>query len=42
VRIVPETVDQYGSTVGMVLVNGANMNEQIVSNGHDLKETNSA
>lgn len=34
VRIVPETVDQYGRTVGMVLVNGANINEQIVSNGH--------
>lgn len=34
VRIEPETVDQYGRTVGMVLVNGANINEQIVSNGH--------
>lgn len=34
VRIVPETVDQYGRTVGMVLVNGANINDQIVSNGH--------
>lgn len=34
VRIEPETVDQYGRTVGMVLVNGANINEQIVANGH--------
>lgn len=34
VRIEPETVDQYGRTVGMVFVNGANINEQIVSNGH--------
>ena len=34
VRIEPETVDKYGRTVGMVLVNGANINEQIVSNGH--------
>ncbi|NTW87839.1 MAG: thermonuclease family protein [Desulfobulbaceae bacterium] len=34
VRIEPQTVDKYGRTVGMVLVNGANINEQIVSNGH--------
>ncbi len=34
VSIQPETVDRYGRTVGMVLVNGANINEQIVSNGH--------
>lgn len=34
VRIEPETVDKYGRTVGMVLVNGANINEQIVANGH--------
>ena len=33
-RITPETIDKYGRTVGMVLVNGANINEQIVSNGH--------
>lgn len=34
VRIEPETIDQYGRTVGMVLVNGANINEQMVANGH--------
>ena len=34
VRIQPETVDQYGRTVGMVFVNGLNINEQIVANGH--------
>ena len=34
VRIEPETIDQYGRTVGMVLVNGANINEMIVANGH--------
>ncbi|NTU72725.1 thermonuclease family protein [Candidatus Roizmanbacteria bacterium] len=34
VRIVPETIDQYGRTVAMVLVNGANINEQIVAQGH--------
>lgn len=34
VRIEPETIDKYGRTVGMVLVNGANINEQIVANGH--------
>ena len=34
VRIEPETVDQYGRTVGVVLVNGKNINEQMVTNGH--------
>ncbi|MBU1566858.1 MAG: thermonuclease family protein [Proteobacteria bacterium] len=34
VRIEPETIDKYGRTVGMVLVNGSNINEQIVVNGH--------
>lgn len=34
VRIEPETLDQFGRTVGMVLVNGANINEMIVANGH--------
>jgi endonuclease YncB( thermonuclease family) len=34
VRIEPETIDQYGRTVGMVLVNGKNINEQLVAQGH--------
>lgn len=34
VRIEPETIDQYGRTVGMVLVNGENINRQIVAEGH--------
>lgn len=34
VRIQPETIDQYGRTVGIVLINGENLNEQIVSHGH--------
>jgi micrococcal nuclease len=34
VRINPETKDQYGRTVAMVLINGVNLNEQIVANGH--------
>lgn len=33
-RIEPETIDQYGRTVGVVLVNGKNINEQMVTNGH--------
>ena len=33
-RIEPETIDQYGRTVGMVLVNGENINRQIVAEGH--------
>jgi micrococcal nuclease len=34
VRIEPETIDQHGRTVAMVLLNGENLNEQIVGNGH--------
>ena len=34
VRIVPDTIDRYGRTVGIVLINGENLNEQIVANGH--------
>jgi endonuclease YncB( thermonuclease family) len=34
VRIEPETIDRYGRTVGIVLINGENLNEQIVANGH--------
>ena len=34
VRIDPETTDRYGRTVGMVLLNGVNINEQIVANGY--------
>lgn len=34
VRIEPETIDQHGRTVAMVLFNGENVNEQIVANGH--------
>ncbi len=34
VRIEPETVDQYGRTVGMVLINGENINQLIVAEGH--------
>lgn len=33
-RIQPETVDKYGRTVGIVLINGENLNEEIVSHGH--------
>ncbi len=34
VRIALETIDQYGRTVGQVLLNGENINEQIVAQGH--------
>ena len=34
VRVEPETIDLFGRTVGMVLVNGANINEMIVAKGH--------
>ena len=34
VRIVPDTIDRYGRTVAMVLINGENLNEQIVTHGH--------
>ena len=34
VRIVPDTIDRYGRTVGIVLINGENLNEQIVAHGH--------
>ncbi len=33
-RIEPETIDQYDRTVGMVLVNGENINELTVAQGH--------
>ena len=34
VRIVPETTDRYGRTVALVLINGENLNEQIVASGN--------
>jgi len=34
VSIEPETIDRYGRTVGMVFVNGSNLNEQIVKQGY--------
>lgn len=34
VRIEPDTIDKYGRTVAIVLVNGENLNEQIVAHGH--------
>jgi micrococcal nuclease len=34
VRIVPDTIDRYGRTVALVLINGENLNEQIVAYGH--------
>jgi micrococcal nuclease len=34
VRIVPETTARYGRTVDMVLLNGVNINEQIIANGY--------
>lgn len=34
VRIQPETIDQYGRIVGVVLINGENLNEEIVSHGN--------
>jgi micrococcal nuclease len=34
VRIVPDTIDRYGRTVALVLINGENLNEQIVARGH--------
>ena len=34
VRIFPETTDRYGRTVALVIINGVNLNEQIVDNGH--------
>ncbi len=34
VRIVPETIDRYGRTVALVLINGENLNEEIVAHGH--------
>jgi micrococcal nuclease len=34
VTIHPETTDKYGRTVAMVLVNGLNLNKEIVANGY--------
>lgn len=34
VRIFPDTIDRYGRTVALVLINGENLNEQLVANGH--------
>jgi endonuclease YncB( thermonuclease family) len=34
VRIFPETTDRYGRTVALVLINGENLNEQIVTSGN--------
>jgi len=34
VNIEPETIDRYGRTVGIVSVNGSNLNEQIVRHGY--------
>ena len=34
VRIVPDTIDRYGRTVALVLINGENLNEQIVASGN--------
>ncbi len=34
VRIFPETIDKYGRTVALVLINGENLNEQIVASGN--------
>jgi endonuclease YncB( thermonuclease family) len=34
VRIVPESTDRYGRTIGMVFLNGLNVNEQIIANGY--------
>lgn len=34
VRLDPETVDQYGRTVALVIVNDTSLNEQIVAHGH--------
>jgi micrococcal nuclease len=34
VRIFPETTDKYGRTVAQVLINGENLNEQIVASGN--------
>jgi endonuclease YncB( thermonuclease family) len=34
VRIIPQTVDEYDRTVALVIVNGENVNEQIVAHGH--------
>ena len=34
VRIFPETTDRYGRTVALVLINGENLNEQIVASGN--------
>jgi micrococcal nuclease len=34
VRIFPDTIDRYGRTVAIVLINGENLNKEIVANGH--------
>jgi len=34
VTLEPETIDKYHRTVGMVFINGSNLNEQIVTNGY--------
>lgn len=33
-RVIPTTIDKYGRTVGLVTVNGINVNEQIIKNGY--------
>ena len=33
-KVEPVTTDRYGRTVAMVLVNGANLSEQIIANGY--------
>lgn len=34
VSIEPETIDKYGRSVGMVFINGSNLNEKIVKQGY--------
>ena len=34
VRIIPDTIDQYGRTVATLLINGENLNRQIIAFGH--------
>jgi hypothetical protein len=34
VRIIPDTIDQYGRTVATLLINGENVNRQIIAFGH--------
>ena len=34
VQVEKETVDRYGRTVGFVYIDGANLNEEIIRNGH--------